>query len=271
MLTSPGRSSEDGFVTARGARSQLWITLGVTLATALWLAGSFYARIDSPLPALPDVLGWALLQLVGASLLALCCTRLENLTLRTGLAMTLGLTYSLGVTWWARAQHVRLRDVSLPLDPLVLGVVAFVGAVLSDKLGASARHGAPRRSRRWPAMMLLALSAVVLTLPQWLLHETSDGCITRSNRLKAQANMLRHAAFLWKIRDQSHQCPTVRDLMLDRVLEPDTPLPEDPWGWPLTVECYEDEIVVRSAGSDGVLGTEDDFVVPAARDRAEPE
>jgi hypothetical protein len=44
----------------------------------------------------------------------------------------------------------------------------------------------------------------------------------------------------------------------------------DPWGNPWRIVCHADEVIVSSAGPDGIDGTRDDIVVPARDSEVNP-
>lgn len=55
-------------------------------------------------------------------------------------------------------------------------------------------------------------------------------------------------------------CPTVEQLVRDRVLDPKPAVANDPWGTAFTIQCSDEAVSVRSAGPDRKLGTADDIV-----------
>jgi general secretion pathway protein G len=53
-------------------------------------------------------------------------------------------------------------------------------------------------------------------------------------------------------------CPTVDQLRAERMLDRQASA-TDSWNHAFAIECAEGDVVVRSAGPDGVLGTDDDI------------
>jgi general secretion pathway protein G len=75
------------------------------------------------------------------------------------------------------------------------------------------------------------------------------------------ARTIRGAVKSWWVTTGSNGCPTLADLMQNRVLDEGSPR-KDPWGKPWRIECSEDEVSVGSDGPDGASGTADDVRVP---------
>ncbi len=75
------------------------------------------------------------------------------------------------------------------------------------------------------------------------------------------ARTLRGAVRSWWVTTENSGCPTVDQLVADRVLDEDSPR-KDPWGSKWRIECSEDRVSVSSDGPDKKQGTEDDIRVP---------
>ena len=75
---------------------------------------------------------------------------------------------------------------------------------------------------------------------------------------EADCGTIRSAVQAWQLEDAS--CPSVQDLVDARILSGQQRT-VDPWGHDYRVECVDEEVIVTSAGRDGVFETDDD--VPA--------
>ncbi len=75
---------------------------------------------------------------------------------------------------------------------------------------------------------------------------------------------IREAAVEFRSDDSVKGCPTISQLVHDKKLE-SSARTDDPWGSGFRIECSSDDVIVRSAGKDGKLGTPDDIRVPHKR------
>jgi type II secretory pathway pseudopilin PulG len=79
----------------------------------------------------------------------------------------------------------------------------------------------------------------------------------------ATARRIVTAASDWKRDHREVGCPTVSQLIVDRVWRRDEPS-DDPWGGRFRIHCSSEEVRVRSPGRDGRFETEDDVQATAA-------
>jgi general secretion pathway protein G len=75
------------------------------------------------------------------------------------------------------------------------------------------------------------------------------------------AQIIRKAAELWQANNNETSCPTVSQLVQEKLLDPGQNT-SDPWGQAFTLTCTDDEVTVTSNGADKKKGTKDDVVVP---------
>jgi hypothetical protein len=54
-------------------------------------------------------------------------------------------------------------------------------------------------------------------------------------------------------------CPAIDDLVREGVIDRASSV-TDPWGHPWRIVCQADDVIVSSAGPDGIEGTRDDIV-----------
>jgi hypothetical protein len=78
------------------------------------------------------------------------------------------------------------------------------------------------------------------------------------------AMKIRDAALEWKDDQGALGCPTLSQLQQDKRLKREART-DDPWGGRFRIECSSADVVVRSPGRDGKLGTGDDIRVPHSR------
>ena len=75
------------------------------------------------------------------------------------------------------------------------------------------------------------------------------------------ARVIRQAAQSWQATNNESSCPTVSQLVQDKLLDPGQNT-ADPWGQAFTLTCSEDEVTVSSTGPDKKKGTKDDVSIP---------
>lgn len=81
----------------------------------------------------------------------------------------------------------------------------------------------------------------------------------KTDSARATAETIRSGVELWQATRDPDRCPTLAELVGDRVLDPST-AQLDPWGHPYAIACGTDGVGVRSSGPDGQGGTADDVV-----------
>jgi len=124
-----------------------------------------------------------------------------------------------------------------------------------------------KRIPRWLRILLwifgiptaFAIVAVFLLVIS-MRHDPYDS----KRSVETWARILRAATQNWQASTGQTTCPTVRQLIEEKHLDPDTST-LDAWGKPFVLECRSDEIYVTSLGPDGKLGTKDDIRVPKAQ------
>ena len=77
----------------------------------------------------------------------------------------------------------------------------------------------------------------------------------------SSAQVIRKAAELWQANNNETSCPTVSQLVQEKLLDPGQNT-SDPWGQAFTLTCTDDEVTVSSNGGDKKKGTKDDVIVP---------
>jgi general secretion pathway protein G len=78
---------------------------------------------------------------------------------------------------------------------------------------------------------------------------------------ESAARIIRQAAQSWQATNSDGGCPTVSQLVQDKLLDPGQNT-ADPWGQAFIITCTEEDVVVVSTGSDKKKGTKDDVMVP---------
>jgi hypothetical protein len=117
--------------------------------------------------------------------------------------------------------------------------------------------------RKWFIRLLLGfalLLAALLACFLWLTHDCRDNLDPIRNSAGG-ARILRAAAQQWQAVNNETSCPSVSQLIASQQLDPGQSI-NDSWNHPYRLSCTSDEVIVRSAGSDGLFGTTDDVVVP---------
>jgi general secretion pathway protein G len=79
----------------------------------------------------------------------------------------------------------------------------------------------------------------------------------RNQQAETDALAVRSAVELYLANDPTADCPSMSDLVEERILSSSTRT-EDPWGNEFNIECDGIDISVSSNGADGQAGTEDD-------------
>ena len=72
---------------------------------------------------------------------------------------------------------------------------------------------------------------------------------------------IRAAVRTWWLTSDPSRCPTLKELVAEGILDPDGHQ-SDPWGTAFAIACDQREAIVRSAGPDRKLDTEDDIQSP---------
>lgn len=118
--------------------------------------------------------------------------------------------------------------------------------------------------RRSQGMTLIEVMIVVIIMA---LIATAVGMavipmIDTGNRKAAETDCatIRGAVEAWHLSRPAASCPSVDELVDARILNRQART-NDPWGNDYRIECFDEEIIVSSAGRDGVFDTDDD--VPA--------
>jgi len=78
---------------------------------------------------------------------------------------------------------------------------------------------------------------------------------------KGAAQVIRQAAQQWQATNNETSCPTMSQLVQDKLLDPGQNT-ADPWGQAFALTCSDEEVMVTSGGPDKKVGTKDDIVVP---------
>ena len=79
----------------------------------------------------------------------------------------------------------------------------------------------------------------------------------------SSAQIIRKAAELWQANNNETSCPTVSQLVQEKLLDPGQNT-SDPWGQSYTLTCTDEDVTVSSNGADKKKGTKDDVMVPKA-------
>lgn len=81
------------------------------------------------------------------------------------------------------------------------------------------------------------------------------------NTAEGAARVIRQAASQWQATNNEVSCPTMSQLVQDKLLDPGQNT-ADPWGQPFTIACADEDVTVMSGGPDKKKGTKDDIVIP---------
>jgi general secretion pathway protein G len=77
----------------------------------------------------------------------------------------------------------------------------------------------------------------------------------------SSAQIIRKAAELWQANNNETSCPTVSQMVQEKLLDPGQNT-ADPWGQQFVLTCTDEDVFVMSNGPDKKKGTKDDVVVP---------
>jgi hypothetical protein len=116
------------------------------------------------------------------------------------------------------------------------------------------------RSGRAMLWVFGGLSVAGVLVASWALspRHAWSSCIPQSESARSEARELRYAVLVRALA-APRRCPTVNDLVRDRVIDRASSV-TDPWGRPWRIVCQADDVIVSSAGPDGIEGTRDDVV-----------
>lgn len=81
------------------------------------------------------------------------------------------------------------------------------------------------------------------------------------NTAEGAARVIRQAASQWQATNNETSCPTMSQLVQDKLLDPGQNT-ADPWGQPFSITCADEDVTVISGGPDKKKGTKDDIVIP---------
>ncbi len=83
----------------------------------------------------------------------------------------------------------------------------------------------------------------------------------RIQTAEGAARVIRQAAQQWQASNNETSCPTMSQLVQDKLLDPGQNT-ADPWGQAFTLTCNDEDVTVISGGPDKKKGSKDDIVVP---------
>ena len=98
--------------------------------------------------------------------------------------------------------------------------------------------------------------ALVACVGGWFAHAEQD--VTSRREAENAARNLANAAADWKRTNSELGCPSISQLFHDRTLAAGART-DDPWGRRFRIDCSEQDVTVRSPGSDGKDATDDDI------------
>jgi general secretion pathway protein G len=124
------------------------------------------------------------------------------------------------------------------------------------------RRGAARSRRRTREGMTLVEIMIVVIIMAMIAAAVGVAVLPRLNdarieQARTDAQSIRGAVEMYLAQNPSADCPTVDELVSERILSART-RSADPWDNPFSVECEGDDITVISGGPDCQMGTEDD-------------
>ena len=124
------------------------------------------------------------------------------------------------------------------------------------------RRGGARSRRRTRDGMTLVEIMIVVIIMAMIAAAVGVAVLPRLNEARIQqartdGQSIRGAVEMYLAQNPSADCPTVEELVSERVLSANT-RSRDPWDNEFSVECEGEDITVISAGPDGQMGTEDD-------------
>lgn len=102
-------------------------------------------------------------------------------------------------------------------------------------------------------MSLIATGVGFAIVPRWQKAQVDTAT--------TNARAIRNAAISWRATSGDDGCPTVSQLVADKMIDSASKT-EDPWGAAFKIVCTEDDIMVTSSGPDKKDGTQDDIAVP---------
>ena len=111
-------------------------------------------------------------------------------------------------------------------------------------------------------LAMVAGGVAVFALPQFKkaqIKTATQGCRT-----------IRQAVNTWKIDAENDSCPTVSQLIEEKILDKGTNT-NDPWNQPFQIKCTDDDVIVSSSGPDKKMGSNDDITVPKQGDSSDDE
>ncbi len=125
----------------------------------------------------------------------------------------------------------------------------------------AARRLARARRRAQAGMTLVEIMIVVIIMAM-IAAAVGVAVLPRLNEARIQqartdAQSIRGAVEMYLAQNPSADCPTVDELVTERVLSANT-RSRDPWDNEFSVECEGEDITVISAGPDGQMGSPDD-------------
>jgi general secretion pathway protein G len=83
----------------------------------------------------------------------------------------------------------------------------------------------------------------------------------RIQTAEGAARVIRQAAQQWQASNNETSCPTMSQLVQDKLLDPGQNT-ADPWGQAFVLTCNDEDVTVTSGGPDKKKGSKDDIVVP---------
>ncbi len=120
----------------------------------------------------------------------------------------------------------------------------------------STRKGATRFKRMVSAIVVVLV--LVLAASVALIEVIPPFGPRRADRTRSDALTLRSAVELYMASGGS-RCPSVRDLVAERIVINPATRTHDQWQHDFVIECHGNEFTVSSNGPDGRHGTEDDI------------
>ena len=129
-------------------------------------------------------------------------------------------------------------------------------------LRSTQRIAARRARRRSREGMTLVEIMIVVIIMAMIAAAVGVAVLPRLNdarieQARTDAQSIRGAVEMYLAQNPSADCPTVDELVSERILSNRTRT-ADPWDNPFSIECEGEDITVISGGPDGQMGTEDD-------------
>jgi general secretion pathway protein G len=135
----------------------------------------------------------------------------------------------------------------------------FEMSVVRNMRARRRRLGRARGVTLFEVLIVVAILAMIaggvafFALPQFNKAKISTA--------KDGARIIRQAASNWLATNNETSCPTVSQLIQDKLLDPGQNT-GDPWAQPYAITCSDDAVTVTSGGPDKKKGTKDDIVIP---------